>query len=507
VIHHLEDVRHGYDTAADVVVVGSGAGGAAAALALAQAGMRVVIVEAGPQVKSEQMTRNGPAFLSKYYWEGGIRMLLGSGTYPAMSGRALGGSTVVNSAIMFRLPDWVREEWISDDGLTHLNGPAMDLAFDRVFERLKVAPTPMEVMGRKNTLTRDVLDHAGVPNGPLPRAVHGCRGSGNCLTGCAAGAKQSVDRSYLPDAYAAGARAYTCSHVDRVMTKGTQVTGVVGHVVDPDSHERLATFRVHAPRVFMAAGALHTPVLLQQSGITLGGKVGGTFQAHLAGVALGVMPEPVRAWEGATQGWGGFSNRVKGMKYEALWGPASLMSSEFGAIGPMLGQQLPDFEHLGVVVLVYRGNVRGSVRAKRNGMPMPLMWVPKEEAQVVARASHGLAMSFLDLGARYVTTGVRLGPERIARKSDADGLLSSRVRGRHLTMTCNHMFGSCRMSADPDRSVVDLDGRVRGVDGLWITDASVFPSPSAVNPQATVMAMADLTARKAADVDLLAPNE
>jgi len=52
------------------------------------------------------------------------------------------------------------------------------------------------------------------------------------------------------------------------------------------------------------------------------------------------------------------------------------------------------------------------------------------------------------------------------------------------------------MSADKKRGPVDLEGRLRGVEGVWVADASLFPGPSAVNPQATVMALSDLVTRR-----------
>lgn len=58
-----------------------------------------------------------------------------------------------------------------------------------------------------------------------------------------------------------------------------------------------------------------------------------------------------------------------------------------------------------------------------------------------------------------------------------------------------HQMGSCRMSADEESGVVDMQGRVWGTSGLYVADASVFPSASGVNPMVTAMALADWISR------------
>jgi choline dehydrogenase-like flavoprotein len=58
-----------------------------------------------------------------------------------------------------------------------------------------------------------------------------------------------------------------------------------------------------------------------------------------------------------------------------------------------------------------------------------------------------------------------------------------------------HQMGTCAMGADPARSVVGETGETHEVRGLYLADASAFPTSSGVNPMITIMAIADHVAR------------
>jgi choline dehydrogenase-like flavoprotein len=498
----IEDVRDGYAVKADVVVVGSGAGGAVAAANFAAAGMETVLIEAGPEVKREEMTRNAPHFLAKYYWEGGLRLMEGVAPIPCMQGRCLGGSTVVNSAIMLELPQWVREEWIEDDGLTNLRDDRLDRCFERVFENTKTAATPMDAQGPRNLKVRDALDAIGVKNGPLPRAVQNCKGCADCALGCENGAKQSMDRTYIAQAMRDGAQVFTCSEVDRVIMDGSRAVGVEGRVVQVDGWKETGKFRVEADHVFLAAGATGTPMILQNSRVNPRRLVGSTFDAHLAGGVFGVMEERIDPWVGATQGWGAISSDIQGMKFESLWADPSIMLVKWGGFGRDLQTRLPDVANMLCAAVVYRGKCSGSVKVRRDGSPKIRFKFPKSEAQTVFRGMKMLADGLFRVGAKYVHAGVLpTVPEYMTDESQTEGLLSTKLGGHQLPMTGNHVFGSCRMTGDPRTGPVDLDGKVRGTDNLYVSDASLFPSPSAVNPQATVMALSDMVSRRVAELE------
>jgi choline dehydrogenase-like flavoprotein len=67
-----------------------------------------------------------------------------------------------------------------------------------------------------------------------------------------------------------------------------------------------------------------------------------------------------------------------------------------------------------------------------------------------------------DLGAR----------ERNPVDYDNDAALEARIR--EVSDTIYHPVGTCRMGADK-AAVVDPTLKVRGIEGLWVADASIMP--------------------------------
>ncbi len=499
-IHHLDDLRSGFEVTGDAIVVGSGPGGAVAAANLQRAGMKTIVLEAGPMIRREDMTRDGPLFLARNFWEGGARFIGGDAQIPSLQGRCLGGSSVVNSAILMKLPQYVRDKWIEEDGLELLKTDVLDRAYERIFARLSVQPTPMAAQGRRNLLARDAFTAAGLTNGPLNRAVIDCEGSGDCITGCAGGKKQSVDRTYVQDAVADGAEVYTCAQVERILVEGGKAVGVAGYVIDPVGMRRVANFVARAPRLVLAAGAAQTPALLQYNGIDASGAVGASFAAHIGCGLLGRFDEVVDPWIGATQGWGAMSDDRPGVKYESLWAPPGLLLVRWGDIGQKFYEELLQVKHTTVVALVHRAQVTGSVRPNAQGMPRMKMQIPSSAVRGVLDAAKVAVDGLFASGARGVHIGISRAPTWIDSREDAHALLARKWKARDIPMTANHIFGSVPMSRDRRRGAVDMEGRLKGIDNLWIADASLFPSPSGVNPQGTVMALSDLVSRRLAEL-------
>jgi len=495
------DYQRDFTEQADVVVVGSGPCGGVAAYELAAAGKRVVLLEEGPPFTPADFTIDGALSMSRTMREGGLRFT-GGYVMPTMQAMALGGGSLVNSAMCARCPEFRLDEWSAASDLARTRRKDLEPHYDAVAEFLGIAPTPDAVQGRRNLLFRDGCKALGYSSEPAARNVVGCRGSGECFTGCRARAKQSIDISYVPGALRHGARVLTSAQVQQIHVSGRRATGVSGQVVAPFGGRPAARFRVDAKAVVLAAGALATPILLQRSGnlANTSKLVGEKLQFHPGTSVVGVFPDPVEPVFGATQGYQSLHFLREGFKLETLWGPPVVLAVRMPGFGHEFKRHLLDLRHAAVwdAIASCRSSF-GRVRERGRSLQPSMTWrFHPDDAAVLGRSVWVLAEIFFAAGARKILPGVAGLPDELGSLAEAE-VLRRRVPGaKELVCASTHVFGTTRMHADARRGVVDEELRAHDLDNLYVVDTGVFPMSPAVNPMFTGMALAHRAARELA---------
>ena len=475
----------------DYVIVGSGAAGAAAARVLADTGASLAIVEEGPAVTTAEFGDRAYPALRRLYRDMGFQLARGRASIPVMQGRCLGGTTVVNSGIVWRLPEAVWAPWQTVHGL----GQALPLAalhryWDQLETELSVRPTEPEIAGQNNRLLAAATDRLGLSGLPTARYEAGCRGSARCSLGCAYGAKQSMLVSYLPYAAARGAWLICSARVDRVLFEGDRAVGVRGSFHALERGRRLASFTLRARRgVLIAASAIQTPILLAQSGVR-SPHLGRHFQGHPGAGLAGVFDEPVNLWSGATQGYECDHHRVDGrFKVEALSLPPELLFARLPGVGRAWIKNIAEAGHLALWAVQLRAYAEGVVRGSLAAANLRFDLEPRDVANL-RRGLRVTAELLFAAGAREVITGIHGLPERLTRPEQARLLEEGPDDPACYTLALTHLFGTARMSVRPADGVVGPDFALHGRRGCYVIDSSVFPTNLGVNPQHTIMAVA-----------------
>jgi choline dehydrogenase-like flavoprotein len=473
----------------DAVVVGSGAGGAVVAAELAEGGLDVIVLEEGSYHPTEEFVPEAVTMIRKLYRDGGASVAIGNPPIFFAEGRCVGGSTVINGGMSWRTPDKVLDRWAREDGVDAIGAREMDRVFSRVERFISATTQDPETIGRDNQLLRAGADAKGwkiVDN--VRDQVH-CAGSNNCILGCPTGAKRSTLVSYIPRALAFGARVLSDCRAVRLVRAGKRVTGVQAEVVRANGR-RGARVTVRAPIVVVAAGAIMTPNLLLRSGIkTPSRQLGRNLTLHPNAKVMALFDETVEGWKGVHQAYQVREFQEEGYLMAAVTVPPAVLGMSLPAWGREQSEIMDQYNRLVSAGILVEDSVTGRVVPLPGGNPAVFYQLSDRDAERIVRGCALLGELLFAAGAREVFMPFE-GVPKLRSVDDVRRMAARKVPKHSIDVMTVHMMGTARMGEDPSRHVCDSYGKVHETEGLWVSDASLFPSPTTVNPMETIMALA-----------------
>lgn len=496
-VQEFADYRGNIHESCDVLVVGAGPGGAVVAKELAEAGHDVILLEEGPPVSKREFTQEAGEAMQRLLREGGSRAAQGNLVTPTMQAIALGGGSLINSAICARPPAWIFDKWAERTGTRDTTLDVLLPHFESVEKQLGVEPTPENVQGERNLRFKAGCDALGISCEPTWRNVQGCRGSGECFTGCRNGAKKSVDVSYVPAAIRAGARVFTSIRVERVVAEGRSARGIEGRIVEPFTQKEHGKARFDAKMVVLAAGCMATPIILLKSGLAnSSGLVGKDLRFHPGLAVMAMFPEKIDPWKGATQGYHSLAFLEEGLKFEVLWSPPAVLATRMPGLGHEYQRHLLKYDHLAPFdVICAADNSVGEVKPRMGSLDPDIRYhFDRRDVDIMRKGLGILSDICWAAGAEAILPGLNGVPEVLESKRDAEVIRHAPLEANDTIAASNHAFCTTRMSADPKRGVVDETGRCHDLDNLYIADTGIFAASSGVNPMLLCMALADRVA-------------
>jgi choline dehydrogenase-like flavoprotein len=354
-----------------------------------------------------------------------------------------------------------------------------------------VRPVAPEIQGRRNELFKQACDVMGYDAQAIVRNEHGCKGSGECFTGCPNGAKKSLDLRGVPEVLEGGGRVYTSVEADELLMSGHQIRGVSGWVVEPFTGRRTHKVRITAKCTILAAGALASPVIMMNSGIRRE-PVGSNLRFHPGTAVMGIFDEEIAPWSGATQGYHCLDFLEHGMKFESLWVIPSLLAFRFPGMGEEFKELLSQYRTMASWdVFVSGEDSVGRIRTVPGSRPDIQYHLGMGDVRRLQEGMAKLIEMFFAVGARSVLCGVHNMPAKLNDASGAGVMRRAKLVESDVPVGSNHVFGTTAMGGDPKRHVCDSSGRVYETDDLYVCDTGIFPASPAVNPMLTVMALAD----------------
>jgi choline dehydrogenase-like flavoprotein len=490
------------DYEADAVIVGSGAGGGVIAAALAEAGHKVIVLEAGGLYDDSELPQYELWAYQNLYWRGGPNPTADMNV-SLYAGAGYGGGTTINWTNCLRTRPWVREQWAREHGLEGLDGPEFDRHLDAVWERLSVTGACSPLNGTqthmKTGAERLGWSFKGITRN-VDESLFDPDAAGLIGFGDRTGAKRSTARTFLADARERGAETIVRCFAQRVLVEGGRAAGVEAVYADPETG-RSARVTVRAPRVVVACGALESPALLLRSGIG-GPAVGLNLRVHPCTAVGGQYADDTRAWWGPPQAAlvdefadveEGYGFLIESTQY-ATGTAAAATPFKSGADHKQAMSEL----RLGATFIgLLRDRGGGRVTIDEAGQAVPWYSIVDDlDVRNTHRALEAQVRLHVAAGARRVAALAEGTPEwRVGEDVDRYLARLRRIplRAGGFRLFAAHQMGTCRLGSDPQTSVANPYGELHDTPGVWIGDASAFPTASGTNPMITIMALAHRT--------------
>ncbi|EAW07136.1 putative long chain fatty alcohol oxidase [Aspergillus clavatus NRRL 1] len=518
---------------ADVVIVGSGCGGSVAAKNLAEAGYKVLVVEKSYHYPSKHFPMDFTEGFVNMFETGGATMS-DDGSMAVLAGSTWGGGGTVNWSAALQTQGYVRREWASN-GLPFFESFEFQQSLDHVCERMGVSSEHT----KHNFANRILLDGArklGYAAKPVPQntggTAHYC---GYCTMGCHSTDKKGPTETFLADAADAGATFVEGFRAEKILfkkTKGGRVaSGIQGTWTSRDSYlgttgmdRETREVIIKADKVIVSCGTLQSPLLLMRSGLK-NPQIGRNLYLHPVVLSAAVFEEEIRPWEGAAlttvvNEFENQDNQGHGVKIENVAMLPAVYLPTFpwrdGLDYKLWAAKLPRMT--GFIALtkerdagrVYPDPVDGRARISYS--------VSAYDRKHIVEALVATAkIAYISGAKEFHTTSREMAP--FIRPADAsdpnapEGVNNEALQAwiaelrrqnpvdpERTLYASAHQMGTCRMGASSSTSVVDPNCQVWGAKGLYVMDASVFPSASGVNPMVTNMAIADWASQNVAEM-------
>lgn len=450
----------------DFIVVGSGPSGGRIAYDLVKSGAQVLLLEAGPYFRAQDFPKPEIQSSSQMFWGGGIE-LNHDARLGFLRARCVGGTSIVNQALLDRFDQHVWEEWNQLTGLKFTD-EYFQPTYEAVENSVSLQKIPEKDFGRNTKLFVQAFEKKSLGWAALRRGQKNCDlECGNdciaCLGGCARSSKQSSLVTSIEPALKMGLTLQADCEVETLSedTGDIRLAAKIKNRADR-SFDRVT---LKAGAVVLAGGSFGSTKILLQSGYQQKHRaLGKNISCHPQYMTYALFDEPVDAFKGAFQAVKSYDPKLRemGFKFENVFAPPIATSMLFNGFGREHQKKMHRFRYMASMEVAIRDEATGEMSLDSKGKMIVRKSLTARDQQRMTQGMEMIAEMFESVEAR-----------EIIRCQQAFGL---------------HLMGGCALGSDSSKSVVNPEFSMHGSSKVFIADSSIFPSAPGINPSLTVMA-------------------
>jgi choline dehydrogenase-like flavoprotein len=477
----------------DVIIIGTGAGASILAKGLVENGRSVLMIERGDYIPPAEYSEDEMDMVSRLYEDGAIQAARDF-RFTVFQGSCVGGSTVVNNAVCFKMPDEVLEKWNDKSGINAgLDTAGVNKSMDNVWNLLNVKQMPEQWLNPGGKLFKEGCRKLGLGEAPnivesVNANIENCIGCGYCNIGCKYGKKLSMLESVLPQIQKKYGedrlRIIAGCEAVKIHKKNNKIV----HVECKFTSGR--KINIYGKTFAVSAGAISSSILLLKSklGIKNAGK---KLSFNMGSQMTAAYPQKIDSYDGLQISHYFKMNPGKGFIMESWFNPPMFQSTAMPGWFDDHYRNMKRYDRLACVGLLVGTKSNAEVRiAGLTGREINYTPDPQDFEALL----NGLELSadiLFASGAESVMPNNFTFHEFKSPEDVKQNLRRYVKDPSEITLGTGHPQGGNIMTGSSETGVVNSEFKVHGFDNLFICDASVFPTSLGVNPQITVMGLAD----------------
>jgi len=506
-IFEYSDIKKDMELKTQVCVIGSGCGGATVAKKLTDAGIDVVILERGGYYPAGKMDQNELNMAGKISDNRNLKTNHDGGNI-AVGGANIGGASVHYWADSYRTPQWKLDEWEIDYGVTGHKMADLTQAWDEIEANLHVHLAQDPYFNAMNKKIKNSSDKLGWHGHRIPQARQHCQKSGHCMQGCLYNAKQSQMVTHIPTAIKQGAKVFADAQANKFIFEGDKAVALLVDVIDRRTNRPSGIkMKVIADQFVVAAGGFNSPFFLMQQGLQERlPALGKNLSMNPSSMVHGVYDEEIVLWRNIPAAYG--VDQFLQRSYENNHykeGGYIMMANQvqpalFAAMVPGYGDMHND-------LMRNMPNIGGTISwmddipdelgefemADDGSKVINYGYGPKTQAVLKDSIAKQVTLQFAAGAKKVIIAGHQgITLESMNEMNKLDDLV---IEAGGLFLASPHPGGGCRMGSDPATSVVDSQHKVHGLANVYVSDSSVFPTSSALDPSLTIMGFSHIAAK------------
>ncbi len=484
----------------DVVIIGSGAAASILAKGLVENGRKVLMIERGNHEIPETFNENEMEMVSRLFQDGAIQAARDF-RFTVFQGSCVGGSTVLNNAVCFKMPESVLDKWNKDFG-TGLNKTEVMKSMDRAWDMVGIN----HLFGDKDTINgkekvrlnpggylfKEGCKKLGYDSPPnitdsVNANISGCLGCGYCNIGCQYNKKLSMLTTILPEIQKKyGKESLEIIAGCEAVKLNKNGSGISNVECSFNSGRKI---KVYGKTFVVSAGAISSSILLLKSKLGIN-NVGMNLSFNVGSQLTAAYSYKIDSYDGLQ-----ISHYMKispdtGYIMESWFNPPMFQSTAMPGWFEDHYNNMKRYDRLACVGILAGSESNAKVRiAGLTGREIDYTPTKKDFQTLLAGLELAGEIMFAS-GAESVMPNSFKYYE--FRNIDELKRLKEVIKDpSEITLGTGHPQGGNIIGSNPEKGVVNPEFKAFGYNNLFVCDASVFPTSLGVNPQLTVMGLAD----------------